>query len=54
MIALGDHAEFILAAYAGVFVTLALVISWTVVAARRTTRRLEELGDTRRADNANP
>lgn len=48
MIALGDHAEFILAAYAGVFLGLALLICWTVLSARRTTKRLAELGDTRR------
>jgi len=52
MIALGDHAEFIIAAYAGVFLGLGLLVGWTVLAARRTTRRLNELGDTRRDSTA--
>jgi len=47
MIALGAHAEFIIAAYIGVFVGLAALIGWTVFATRQTKRRLEELGDTR-------
>mgnify|MGYP001328503563 CR=1 FL=1 len=47
MIALGEHGEFIIAAYAGVFIGLAILIGWTIYAARRTQRRLEELGDKR-------
>jgi len=47
MIALGAHAEFIIAAYVGVFAGLAGLIGWTVLTTRQTKRRLEELGDTR-------
>ena len=52
MIALGAHAEFIIAAYIGVFAGLAALIGWTVLAARQTKRRLEELGDSKRADSS--
>lgn len=52
MIALGAHAEFIIAAYIGVFLGLAALVFWTVLAARQTQRRLEELGDTQRADRS--
>ena len=53
MIELGAHAEFILAAYAGVFLGLAALIGWTVFAARQTRRRLAELGDSPRLDVPN-
>ena len=49
MIGLGDHAEFIIAAYAGVFIGLALMIGWIVYDSRRVATRLAELGDTRRS-----
>lgn len=45
MIGLGEHAEFIIAAYAGVFLGLAGLILWTIFEARRTQNRLKELGD---------
>jgi heme exporter protein CcmD len=48
MIALGQHAEFIIGAYGGVFLGLAALIGWTVFDRRRTNRRLEQLGDKRR------
>ena len=48
MIGLGEHAEFIVAAYAGVFLGIAALIGWTIFAARRTTSRLKELGDVSR------
>ena len=51
MIALGAHAEFIIAAYAGVFLGLAALVGWTVIAARQTKRRLEDLGDGQRTDS---
>ncbi|MEQ9635126.1 MAG: heme exporter protein CcmD [Devosia marina] len=47
MIALGEHAEFIFAAYAGVFVGLGLLIGWIVYDSRRVRARLETLGDKR-------
>jgi len=47
MIGLGEHAEFIIAAYVGVFSGLALLIGWTIYAARHTQRRLKDLGETR-------
>jgi len=47
MIALGEHAEFIIAAYAGVFIGLGVLIGWTVIANRRVRARLAALGDTR-------
>lgn len=52
MIALGAHAEFIISAYAGVFIGLAGLIGWTMLAARQTKRRLEELGDGQRASGS--
>ncbi|WP_082561344.1 heme exporter protein CcmD [Devosia sp. Root685] len=52
MIALGAHAEFIISAYAGVFLGLAALIGWTVLAARQTKRRLEELGDNQRSNGS--
>lgn len=52
MIALGAHAEFIISAYIGVFAGLAALIAWTVLAARATKRRLEELGDSTRTANS--
>lgn len=54
MIALGAHAEFIIAAYAGVFAGLAALVGWTVLAARQSRRRLEELGDSQRANSSAP
>lgn len=48
MIALGAHAEFIIAAYVGVFAGLAALIGWAIYATRQTKRRLEELGDGQR------
>ena len=47
MIDLGQHAQFITAAYAGVFLGLALLISWIVVDSRRVKARLAALGDKR-------
>lgn len=47
MIALGEHAEFIIAAYAGVFIGLGLLIGWIVYDSRRVRSRLETLGDKR-------
>jgi len=52
MIGLGEHAEFIVAAYAGVFLGIAALIAWTILAARGTTRRLKELGDAPRSGTA--
>ncbi len=52
MIGLGEHAEFIIAAYAGVFLGIAALIFWTIFAARRTKSRLKELGDTPRSGTA--
>ncbi len=47
MIGLGEHAEFIIAAYAGVFIGLGLLIGWSVYDSRRVRARLEALGDKR-------
>lgn len=47
MIALGEHAQFVVAAYAGIFLGLALLIGWIVFDARRVKARLETLGDKR-------
>jgi len=47
VIALGEHAEFIIAAYAGVFIGLGLLIGWIVYDSRRVRARLETLGDKR-------
>ena len=47
MIALGEHAEFIIAAYAGVFIGLGLLIGWIVYDSRRVRARLETFGDKR-------
>jgi len=47
MIALGEHAEFIIAAYAGVFIGLGLLIGWIVYDGRRVRARLKALGDKR-------
>ena len=47
MIDLGQHAQFITAAYAGVFIGLALLIGWVAYDARRVKARLSELGDKR-------
>lgn len=47
MIALGEHAEFIIAAYAGVFIGLILLIGWCVIDNRRVRARLKALGDRR-------
>lgn len=47
MIALGEHAEFIIAAYAGVFIGLGLLIGWIAFDSRRVRARLEALGDKR-------
>lgn len=47
MIALGQHAEFIIAAYVGVSLALAGLICWVVFDSVRTKARLTELGDKR-------
>ena len=47
MIDLGQHAQFITAAYAGVVLGLFALIAWIIVDARRVKARLAELGDTR-------
>lgn len=47
MIELGQHAGFILGAYAGVFGGVVLLIAWTLVERYRVTARLHALGDTR-------
>ena len=52
MIGRGEHAEFIIAAYAGIAMGLALVIGWTLAAARSTRRRLAELDTRDRSDRA--
>jgi heme exporter protein D len=54
MIALGAHAEFIIAAYVGVFLCIAGLTAWTVIAARQSKRRLEELGDSARPGRSTP
>ncbi|MBF0677881.1 MAG: heme exporter protein CcmD [Devosia sp.] len=45
---LGQHAQFIIGAYVGVFGGLAALVAWTLIDARRTKRRLEELGGSQR------
>lgn len=47
MIELGQHANFIIGAYAGVFLGVAALIGWTVLDSRRTAARLAQLGDKR-------
>lgn len=47
MIELGQHAQFIIAAYAGVSLGLVALIAWVVTDSRRVTARLSELGDKR-------
>lgn len=47
MIDLGQHAEFIAAAYLGVSFGIALLMVWTLFASRKVSRRLAELGDKR-------
>ena len=47
MIDLGQHAQFIVAAYAGVFLGLAALIGWVIADHRRVKARLAELGDRR-------
>lgn len=49
MIELGQHAEFIVLAYLGVFGGLGLLIGLTVWSARRTARRLAQLEAAREA-----
>ncbi len=49
MIDLGQHADFILFAYAGIFAGLGLLIAMTVISARRTARRLAQLEAAREA-----
>ena len=43
MIDLGPHAVFIIWAYIGVFLAVAGLISWTLLDARRTARKLAAL-----------
>jgi len=45
MIELGQHAAFIVLAYAGVFLGAAALVLWTVFDGRRTSARLEALSD---------
>jgi heme exporter protein CcmD len=47
MIDLGQHAQFITAAYAGVGLGLAALIFWIAYDSRRIRARLVELGDKR-------
>lgn len=47
MIDLGQHAQFIIAAYAGVFLGLFALVGWVVADSRRVKARLAELGDRR-------
>ena len=47
MIGLGEHAEFIIAAYGGVFLGLLGLIFWIIADSRRIKARLAELGDRR-------
>jgi len=54
VIGLGAHAEFIVAAYAGVFAGLALLVGWTLGAAYLTRRRLDSLGERERDRSARP
>ena len=48
MIELGQHANFIIGAYAGVTIGVLALIGWTVIESRRISARLAELGDRRR------
>lgn len=47
MIDLGQHAQFITAAYAGVFLGLGALILWIVYDNRQVRARLAQLGDKR-------
>lgn len=47
MIDLGEHAQFIAAAYIGVFLGMIALVGWVIVESRRTRKRLAELGDKR-------
>lgn len=47
MIDLGQHAQFIIIAYAGVGLGLAALIGWVAYDSRRTRTRLAQLGDRR-------
>ena len=47
MIELGEHAEFILGAYGGVFLGILALMIWAVIDRRRVDARLRALGDTR-------
>jgi heme exporter protein CcmD len=47
MIGMGEHTEFIIAAYLGVGLGLLALIGWTAIASRRTRARLKDLGDRR-------
>ena len=47
MIALGQHAQFIIAAYLGVFLGLLALIGWVGYDSRRIKARLAALGDRR-------
>ena len=49
MISLGEHWEFITAAYAGTGVVVALLIGWTMLSARQAKRRVVELEAARQA-----
>jgi heme exporter protein CcmD len=48
MIELGQHAGFIVGAYAGVTLGVLALIGWTLFDSRRTRRRLAALEDRRR------
>lgn len=52
MIALGQHWEFIAAAYGGCFVLIAAVIGWTALDARRSARRVKALEAARERQRA--
>ncbi len=57
MIDLGPHADFILAAYLGVAVTVVVLVGWLVWQARRVRARLAALeagGARRRSDPPTP
>ena len=47
MIDLGQHAQFIAAAYAGVFAGLVILVGWVAWDSRRIKARLGALGDKR-------
>ncbi|MHA6299481.1 heme exporter protein CcmD [Devosia sp. CAU 1758] len=47
MIELGQHAQFIIGAYAGVFLGLVALIGWIVFDSLRTRSRLAQLQDKR-------